>query len=175
MGTQARTALAALAGALVVTAGAVAFAGASAAVGPAPAPIVQAAQATCVTDRGGFCTVTHTLGKVPEAIVVSANTPDSFNGFMLNTVQGTFTPTTFQVRAMFSQTTPKTFGQIWFTYAAYAAAAPPTTFTLPTPTSRPPATTPTPTPTPTPPPLTTPTTPTAPDTPTTTTTTGGGS
>ncbi|MGW5742631.1 hypothetical protein [Amycolatopsis sp. NPDC003861] len=145
MGTQARTALAALAGAAVVTAGAVVFAGASAAVGPSPAPIVQAAQATCVTDGGGFCTVPHSLGKVPEAVVVSANTPNPYNGFMLNTVQGSFTATTFQVRAMFSQTTPKTFGQIWFSYAAYAAPTTPTTtptptFTTPSPTSSPPTT-----------------------------------
>jgi hypothetical protein len=156
MGTQARTALAALAGAAVVTAGAVAFAGASAAVGPAPAPIVQAAQASCLTDGGGFCTVSHTLGKVPEAIVVSANTPNPFNGFMLNTVQGSFTATTFQVRAMFTQTTPKTFGQIWFGYAAYAAPTAPTTpVTTPPPTSAtPPPTSATPTPT-LPPPTTT--------------------
>ncbi|WP_328451475.1 hypothetical protein [Amycolatopsis sp. NBC_00438] len=137
-------ALAALAGALVVAAGAVAFAGASAAVGPAPAPLVQAAQATCVTDGNGFCTVAHGLGKVPEAIVVSPNTPSAFNAFTLNTVLGSSTATTFQVRAMFGQTTPKTFGQIWFTYAAYGAAATPPTTTSqpPTTTSPPPTTTP---------------------------------
>jgi hypothetical protein len=127
-----RNAFAAVAGALVVTAGAVVFAGASAAVGPSPAPLVQAAQASCVTDGNGFCTVTHSLGKVPEAVVVSPNTPGPFNAFVLNTVQGSATATTFQVRAMFTQTTPKTFGQIWFTYAAYGAAAPPTTPTTPT-------------------------------------------
>jgi hypothetical protein len=139
---MARTAFAALAGALVVTAGAVVFAGASAAVGPSPAPIVQAAQATCVTDGNGFCTVTHSLGKVPEAVVVSPNTPSPFNAFVLNTVLGSYTASTFQVRAMFTQTTPKTFGQIWFTYAAYGTpAAPPTTTpTTPTPPTTTPAT-----------------------------------
>lgn len=153
MGTRARTALAALAGALVVTAGAVVFAGASAAVGPSPAPIVQAAQATCTTDGNGFCTVTHSLGVVPAAVVVSPNTPGQFNGFMLGTVQGSFTATTFQVRAMFTQTTPKAFGQIWFTYAAYGSTvAPPTT---PPATSTPPTTSATPTPTTTLPPSTT--------------------
>jgi hypothetical protein len=141
-----RNAFAALAGALAVTAGAVVFAGASAAVGPSPAPIVQAAQATCVTDGNGFCTVTHSLGKVPEAVVVSPNTPSAFNGFVLNTVLGSYTATTFQVRAMFTQTTPKAFGQIWFTYAAYGSAAPPTTPTTlsetpPTSTTSPPTTT----------------------------------
>ncbi|MFJ7215410.1 hypothetical protein [Amycolatopsis sp. NPDC098790] len=145
---MARTAVAALAGALVVTAGAVAFAGASSAVGPSPAPIVQAAQATCLTDGAGVCTVTHSLGKVPDAIVVSPNTPSPNNAFTLNTVLGSYTATTFQVRAMFTQTTPKTFGQIWFTYAAYGSpTAPPTTTpqtTTPTPTS-PPTTTPPPT------------------------------
>jgi hypothetical protein len=128
VGNKARIALAALAGAPVVTAGVVVFAGASSAVGPSPAPIVQAAQATCLTDGNGFCTVAHGLGKVPAAIVVSPNTPSAFNAFTLNTVLGSYTATTFQVRAMFSQTTPKTFGQIWFTYAAYGSAtAPPTT------------------------------------------------
>ncbi|MEU8632244.1 hypothetical protein AB0C38_08765 [Amycolatopsis sp. NPDC048633] len=47
-----------------------------------------------MTDGNGFCTVTHGLGKVPEAIAVSLNTP-------------------------------KTFGQIWFTYAAYGPSEPP--------------------------------------------------
>ncbi|SEF32645.1 hypothetical protein SAMN05421837_106361 [Amycolatopsis pretoriensis] len=155
---MARTTVAALAGALVVTAGAVAFAGASSAVGPSPAPIVQAAQATCLTDGTGVCTVTHSLGKVPEAIVVSPNTPSPNNAFTLNTVLGSYTATTFQVRAMFNQTTPKTFGQIWFTYAAYGS-----------PTAPPPTTTPKTTPqTTTPPP------PTSSD-PTSTPTTGGGS
>ncbi|WP_318306506.1 hypothetical protein [Amycolatopsis solani] len=135
MALQVRTALAALGGAAVVAAGAVAFAGASAAVGPSPAPIVQAAQATCVTDGSGFCTVTHGLGKVPEAVVVSADTPGPFNAFMLNTVQGSYTATTFQVRAMFTQTAPKTFGQIWFTYAAYGPSDPVPTFTFTPPTS----------------------------------------
>ncbi|WP_370965900.1 hypothetical protein [Amycolatopsis sp. cg9] len=156
MALQVRTALAALGGAVVVTAGAVAFSGASAAVGPAPAPIVQAAQATCVTDGSGFCTVTHGLGAVPEAVVVSANTPGPFNAFMLNTVQGSFTATTFQVRAMFTQTAPKTFGQIWFTYAAYGAAAAPPTTTPKPPTTTPPPTTTVPTTPTTPPPTTTP-------------------
>jgi hypothetical protein len=142
-----RTAFAAAAGALVVTAGAVVFAGASAAVGPSPAPLVQAAQATCVTDGNGICTVTHSLGKVPEAVVVSPNTPSPFNAFVLNTVQGSATATTFQVRAMFTQTTPKTFGQIWFSYAAYGTATPPTittpktTFTEPPSSTMPPTTT----------------------------------
>lgn len=148
MGIKARSAFAALGGAAVVTVGVIAFAGASNAVGPTPAPSVQAAQATCVTDANGFCTVAHSLGAVPAAIVVSANTPSVFNGFMLNTVLGSYTATSFQVRAMFTQTTPKANGQIWFTYSAYGVAAtPPTTTTEPpittTKTTVPPTTTPT--------------------------------
>jgi hypothetical protein len=141
MGTQARTALAAVAGAAAVTAGAVAFAGASAAVGPSPAPIVHVEQGSCTTDGNGFCTVTHMLGTLPAAVVVSANTPSPYNGFTLNTVWGTITPTTFQVRAMFTQTTPKAYGQIWFTYAVYGAPGPPPPTTTP-PTTTPPTTTP---------------------------------
>jgi len=171
-----RTALAALSGALVVTAGAVVFTGVSGAAGPSPVPVVQAAQATCVTDGGGLCTVTHSLGTVPEAIVVSPNTPNPLAGFMLNTVQGSFTANTFKVRAMVSQTTPKASGQIWFSYAAYAAtAAPPTTITPSTtpPTTitpsitEPPTTPQSPTPTPDP------TAPTIVPTPTITPTGGG--
>jgi hypothetical protein len=137
MGVKTRTAMTALGGAVVVAAGAVVFASVSGAVGPSPVPAVQAAQATCVTDAGGFCTVSHTLGTVPEAIVVSPNTPSPFNGFMLNTVLGSYTATTFQVRAMFTQTTPKAGGQIWFTYAAYGVAATPPTTTAPTTTTTP--------------------------------------
>jgi hypothetical protein len=146
MGNTARTALAALAGAAVVTAGAVAFAGASAAAGPAPAPAVQAGQVTCVIDSGGYCTVTHGLGEVPEAIVVSPITPDAAYGYLLSTVQDSATATTFRVRAMATQDTPKTSGRIWFSYAAYATASvpgtptPPVTSDTPTPsTSRTPA------------------------------------
>lgn len=148
MGIRARTALATLGGAAVVTAGVVAFSGASSAVGPSPAPSVQAAETSCLTDANGFCTVSHSLGTVPAAVVVSANTPGAFNGFMLNTVLASYTATTFQVRAMFSQTVPKANGQIWFTYAAYGAAAPPptTTRTPPPPTTTPPTTTTTATP-----------------------------
>ncbi|MEV6447785.1 hypothetical protein [Amycolatopsis sp. NPDC051716] len=155
MGNTARTALAALAGAAAVTAGAVAFAGASAAAGPAPAPAVQAGQATCVIDSGGYCTVSHGLGEVPEAIVVSPITPDAADGYLLSTVQDSATATTFRVRAMATQDTPKTSGRIRFSYAAYAAASVPGTPTppvtsrtptsdLPTPTSTP-GTSPTPT------------------------------
>jgi hypothetical protein len=96
-----------------------------------------------VTDGNGFCTVSHGLGKVPDAIVVSPGTPSAFNAFTLNTVLGSYTATTFQVRAMFGQTTPKTFGQIWFTYAAYGSAAPTSTTTLfPPPPTTPTTTTP---------------------------------
>ncbi|VVJ20891.1 Uncharacterised protein [Amycolatopsis camponoti] len=70
-----------------------------------------------MTDGNGFCTVTHSLGKVPGAIVVSPNTPSPFNAFVLNTVLGSYTATTF--------------GQIWFTYAAYGSATPPPTTTTP--------------------------------------------
>ncbi|MFE5566262.1 hypothetical protein ACFQ68_14850 [Amycolatopsis japonica] len=74
-----------------------------------------------MTDGAGMCTVQHALGAVPAVVVVSANTPGQFNAYMLNTVQGSYTATTFKVRAMFDQTTPKVGGAIWFSYAAYGA------------------------------------------------------
>ncbi|SFW76020.1 hypothetical protein [Amycolatopsis australiensis] len=65
---------------------------------------------------------------------MSANTPAAYNGFMLNTVLASYTATTFQVRAMFTETSPKAFGQVWFTYGA--PAAPPTTsIVVPAPTT----------------------------------------
>ncbi|KFZ79200.1 hypothetical protein ED92_26790 [Amycolatopsis sp. MJM2582] len=120
MRTREKAALA-VAGLAVAAAGGTVFAGTSGAVGPSPAPSVQAAETSCVTDGAGMCTVQHTLGAVPAVVVVSANTPGQFNAYMLNTVQGSYTATTFKVRAMFDQTTPKVGGAIWFSYAAYGA------------------------------------------------------
>ncbi|WP_394362828.1 hypothetical protein [Amycolatopsis sp. SB7-3] len=153
MRTREKAALA-VAGLAVAAAGGTVFAGTSGAVGPSPAPSVQAAETSCVTDGAGMCTVQHTLGAVPAVVVVSANTPGQFNAYMLNTVQGSYTATTFKVRAMFDQTTPKVGGAIWFSYAAYGGA--PVT-TSPTPTKLPSSTTPKPTPTTTPPTSETPT------------------
>ncbi|UUV34063.1 hypothetical protein NQK81_11620 [Amycolatopsis roodepoortensis] len=160
----------AAAGLAVAAAGGTVFAGTSGAVGPSPSPSVQAAETSCVTDGAGTCTVQHALGAVPAVVVVSANTPGQFNAYMLNTVQGSYTATTFQVRAMFDQTTPKAGGAIWFSFAAYGGA--PVGTPTPTPTSpKPPLTTPTTTPT-----RPTSATPTPTTTlPETTTTPGGGS
>ena len=152
MKTREKVALAAGGLAVAAAAGTV-FAGTSGAVGPSPAPSVQAAETSCVTDGAGMCTVQHALGAVPAVVVVSANTPGQFNAYMLNTVQGSYTATTFQVRAMFNQTTPKAGGAIWFSYAAYGGTvSPPTTPTVTTskPTTPLPTTTPTPMPTATP-------------------------
>lgn len=106
--------------------------------------------ASCTTDAQGICTVQHSLGVAPTAVLVSPATPAPFYSYNLNTVNGSYTPTTFQVRAMFTPTEPKAFGTIWFTYAAYAEG---TTTPPPPPTSD----TPTPPPTSdTPPPVTNP-------------------
>lgn len=112
-------------------------------------PRSDIAVTSCNTDGAGRCTVSHKLGVTPDAILVSTNTPGNNNAYMLNTVQGSFTPTTFTVRAMFNQTTPKTNGTIWFTYYAYTAgvtpppssttATPPST-TMPPTSATPPAT-----------------------------------
>ncbi|MFI5560705.1 hypothetical protein ACIA2T_15625 [Amycolatopsis japonica] len=133
MRTREKAALA-VAGLAVAAAGGTVLAGTSGAVGPSPAPSVQAAETSCVTDGAGMCTVQHALGAVPAVVVVSANTPGQFNAYMLNTVQGSYTATTFKVRAMFDQTTPKVGGAIWFSYAAYGGA---TATTSPTPTKLP--------------------------------------
>ncbi|OXM47954.1 hypothetical protein [Amycolatopsis alba] len=148
MRTREKAALA-VAGLAVAAAGGTVFAGTSGAVGPSPSPSVEAAETSCVTDGAGLCTVPHALGAVPAVVVVSPNTPGQFNAYMLNTVQGSYTATTFQVRAMFNQTTPKAGGTIWFSYAAYGGAPKPTatpTKTTPTKTTLPTATTPEPTP-----------------------------
>lgn len=86
---------------------------------------------------------------------------------LLSTVQGSYTATTFRVRAMAYPDIPKVEGRIWFGYAAYAPTGAPTTTPTPPVTSTPRTTsTPTPTPTPTLPPTTSFPTPTP---------TGGGS
>lgn len=94
------------------------------AAGPSPAPRIASGAVSCNLDSGGFCTVQHTLGVKPESVTVSPDTPGNFNAFVLNTVNGSYTESTFRVRAMFNQTTPKAGGTIWFTYVATAAATP---------------------------------------------------
>lgn len=130
-----------------------------------PAPQIAAGAGSCTTDAQGICTLKHTLGSVPDTIVVSANTPGNFNGFFINTLNGSYTATDFKVRAMFSQTVPKPNGTIWVSWIAYAKGStpspPPTTTTVVPPVSttppvtttpKPPPTTVTPPPTSTPPP-----------------------
>jgi hypothetical protein len=102
-------------GALTVAGAGFWLGGTSSAVGPSPVPTVQAAETQCLTDADG-------LGTVPAAIVVSPSTPGQFNAYMLNTAGGSYTASTFQVRVMVNQTTPKANGTIWFTYAAYGTA-----------------------------------------------------
>ena len=125
-------------------------------------PMMVAGTGSCVTDSNGVCAIGHTLGVVPDSVVVSPNTPSPYNGYMLNTVQGSYTATSFKVRAMFTQTTPKRNGTIWISYIASVGAGPPppSTTTPTSATTAPPSTstvspTPTPTTTPTPPPTST--------------------
>jgi hypothetical protein len=99
-----------------------------------PAPQIAAGSGSCTTDANGICSLKHTLGAVPDSVVVSANTPAAFNGFFVNTVNGSYTATDFKVRAMFNQTTPKQFGTIWVSWVAYAKGVtpppPPSTSTV---------------------------------------------
>jgi hypothetical protein len=125
---------------------------------------------SCTTDANGVCAIVHTLGVVPDAVVVSANTPGQFNAYIVNTVQGSFTDKAFKVRAMFSQTKPKALGTIWVAYvASVGMGAPPTTSEPPT--STPPAISSTVPPTTTPVTSTTAPPPTTATTPVTSTTT----
>lgn len=109
-----------------------------------PSPRMVTGTGSCTTDVNGVCTLAHTLGAVPDAVVVSANTPGAFNAFIVNTVQGSFTDKTFKVRAMFSQTKPKAFGTIWVAWIASVgmggqppATTPSTSTSLPSSTSPP--------------------------------------
>lgn len=112
-------------------------------------PVEDFGRASCVIDAAGTCTVSHKLGVVPTAVLVSPDTPGQFNGFMLNTVHDSLTATSFRVRAMFDATTPKAGGQIWFTYWARRTGDPvpptktPTSPTKPTVTPTVPPTKPT--------------------------------
>jgi hypothetical protein len=159
VGRRIKLALAGIAAVATVTVGAVAFAA------DTSTPTIAAGAGSCTTDAKGICTLTHTLGAVPDTIVVSANTPLGYNGFMLNTVQGSYTATTFKVRSMFTQTTPKQNGTIWVSWIAYGKGVtppppPPSSSTVvPPPTTTPGTSTVTPPPpttsTVTPPPTTT--------------------
>jgi hypothetical protein len=123
----------------------------------ADTPKTEYRQASCTTNTNGVCTVKHSLGVVPAAVVVSANSPSGNNGFMLSTVRDSLTAKDFKVRAMFSQTQPKANGTIWFTYVAYAAGVtpPPPSTTTPVPPPPPTSSEPTPATTVVPPPTTT--------------------
>jgi hypothetical protein len=102
----------------------------------ADTPKTETRLVSCTTNSNGVCTVKHTLGVVPAAILVTPNIPSGNYGYMLNTVQNSFTATDFKVRAMFSQSSAKTNGTIWFSYQAYAPGVtppPPPSTTTPVP------------------------------------------
>lgn len=99
-------------------------------------PKMVSGTGSCTTNGNGVCSIAHTLGVVPDAVVVSANTPGNFNAFILNTVPGSFTATSFKVRAMYTQTTPKAYGTIWVAFVASVGMGTP-----PPPTTEPPSST----------------------------------
>lgn len=99
---------------------------------------------TCTTSSTGYCTVTHDLGVVPTAVVVTAQAPIGGNRIVAALDADRLTAATFRVRA-FTPTGGAFVGTLTLSYvAATGPAAPPTT-TPPATTTAPPTTTPPPT------------------------------
>jgi len=120
----------------------VVMAGVSLASGPDPAPRVQSGYHSCITDANGWCTVSHGLSVKPEAVNLTPNINAGGGQFTLSTVRETWDGAEFDVRAMFTRSTPAANRQIFFSWVAYAdpsisptsttAAPPPTTTTTTT-------------------------------------------
>jgi hypothetical protein len=137
---------------IVTLALALAAIGVTSATGPDPAPLTQALQRTCTTDASGYCTVTHTLGVVPEAAVVTPVISVGWLDYHLSVVAGSLTATSVRVRAMRTDTSPRASLPITFSLVVYGSAPAPTTTVPPTTTTAVPTTTPPVTTTTTPPP-----------------------
>ncbi|WP_370949888.1 hypothetical protein AB5J62_20415 [Amycolatopsis sp. cg5] len=126
-----RKAMVAAGGAAV--AAATVFAAVSTAAGPTPAPLTQAAEGSCTTDAAGVCDVSHLLGAVPVAVVVTPVIGAGDEAYSLSVVRGSYTQTAFEVRAMTGKRAPYAHREIVFSYAAYANAPTPPTSSKTTP------------------------------------------
>jgi hypothetical protein len=112
---------------MLVLAGSLAFGA-----GPDPAPRTQAAMQSCTTNSSGYCTVSHSLGMAPDAVVLTPRIARGAVGYALSTVSGETTPTTVTVRAMTSTSASYANKAISFWMVVYApgiASPPPTTTT----------------------------------------------
>lgn len=116
---------------LVATLGLMSFASA---IGPNPAPSIEALTRSCTTDSLGYCTVSHSLGVVPDAVDL---TPKVATGvtpyYTLSGVSTGLTTTTVKVRAMTSSTASLNNKAITFWMVVYGVVTPPTTTTTPPP------------------------------------------
>lgn len=130
MGRRIKVALAGLVAVAVVGCGAVV-----ASATDTTAPAITAGTGTCTTNTSGMCTLPHTLGQVPDTVVVSAVATGTQKPFILNTVAGSYTATDFKVRAMTNATTPKSGASITVSWVASKGAVapppPPSTSTTP--------------------------------------------
>ncbi|SRR6266498_1440987 len=96
---------------------------ASTPVGPEPSPKLSSALASCNLDNSGRCTVNHNLGVVPESVLLTPSIVSGLNSYTLSTVKDSFTATSFVVRAMVSQSQPKTNVTIWFSYVVFGTGS----------------------------------------------------
>lgn len=116
---------------------------------PANAAVVASSASgtgTCTTSANGYCLIAHDLGKVPNSVIVSSQSP----ALVGQVTADTFTATNFRVRAFGANGTVIASKSITISWAAFAGAGtttPPTTV----PTTKPPTTAPTTPPTSTPP------------------------
>lgn len=96
-----------------------------------PAPRTQALTRTCTTDASGYCTVTHSLGVAPEAVVVTPAISAGGLDYHLSVVTGSATATSVRVRAMRTDSAPRANQPITFSLVLHGSAPPPTMTTTP--------------------------------------------
>lgn len=102
--------------------------------------LVDRRTVSCRTDTAGYCSVTHAMGMTPTDIEVSPRIPAGKKAYTLSVVPGSETTTTFAVRALRPDGTPKSTSTIRFTYWAYGDPSLPEPTTSPTTTSTVPTT-----------------------------------
>ena len=99
------------------------------ATGPDPVPLIQAQVRSCTTDSAGYCTVTHTLGVVPDTVLLTPVIPAGATAYTLSAVASRATSTSVRVRAMKSSTNPYANVSIVFSMLVAGTQVPTSTTT----------------------------------------------
>jgi len=105
-----------------------------------PVSVTASGTATCTTDAGGYCTINHDLGRVPNSVVVTIQA----GGVGANAYA--FTATTFKFHAYAANGSSVSSKPVTFSWIATGTGSTPTTPPTTSPTTTPPTTQPTTTP-----------------------------